>query len=122
MDIALWIGQGLLAAVYLAAGGLKVVRSREHLIATGSLDWMKDSSDAGVKVVGLVELLGALGVVLPWLTGIAPILTPVAAAGLAVVQLFALRVHVLRAERTPLPVNVFLLLLAVFVAVGRFAG
>jgi hypothetical protein len=122
VDIALWIGQGLLAAVYLAAGGLKVVRSREHLIATGSLDWMKDSSDAGVKVVGLVELLGALGVVLPWLTGIAPILTPVAAAGLAVVQLFALRVHVLRAERTPLPVNVFLLLLAVFVAVGRFAG
>lgn len=122
MDIALWIGQGLLAAVYLAAGGLKIVRPREQLIATGNLDWMKDSPDAGVKAVGLVEVLGAFGVVLPWLTGIAPVLTPVAAAGLAVVQLFAVRVHVLRAERTPLPANVFLLLLAAFVAIGRFAG
>ncbi|WP_116201529.1 DoxX family protein [Amycolatopsis circi] len=122
MDLALWIGQGLLAAVYLAAGGLKLVRSRERLIATGGLEWMRDSPDAGVKAVGLVEVLGALGVVLPWLTGISPVLTPVAAAGLAVVQVFAFRVHLVRAERGPLPVNAFLLVLAVVVAIGRFAG
>ncbi|HEY2059588.1 MAG TPA: DoxX family protein [Amycolatopsis sp.] len=122
MNIALWIVQGFLAVVYLAAGGLKVVRPRERLVATGNLDWMKDSSDAGVKAVGLVEILGALGVVLPWLTGIAPILTPIAAVGLVVVQIGALRVHLVRNERRPLPANVLLLLLAAFVAAGRFLG
>jgi hypothetical protein len=122
VNIALWIVQGLLALVYLAAGGLKVARPREQLVASGNLDWMKDSSDAGVKAVGLVEILGALGVILPWLTGIASILTPIAAVGLVVVQFGALRVHLVRNERQPLPVNILLLLLAAFVAVGRFLG
>ena len=122
MNIALWIAQGLLALVYLAAGGLKVVRAREQLVASGNFDWMKDSSDAGVKAVGLAEILGTLGVILPWLTGIAPILTPIAAVGLVVVQIGALRVHLVRNERQPLPANVLLLLLAAFVAAGRFLG
>ena len=120
MNIALWIAQGLLAVVYLAAGGLKVVCPREQLVASGNFDWMKDSSDAGVRAVGLVEILGALGVILPWLTGIASILTPIAAIGLVVVQLVALRIHLVRNERQPLPANVLLLLLAAFVATGRF--
>lgn len=122
MNITLWIAQGLLALVYLGAGGLKVVRPRERLVATGNLDWMKDTSDAGVKAVGVVEILGALGVVLPWLTGVAPVLTPVAAVGLVIVQIGALRVHLVRHERRPLPANVLLLLLAAFVAAGRFIG
>jgi hypothetical protein len=49
VNIALWIAQGLLGLVYLAAGGLKVVRPRERLVASGNFEWMKDSSDAGVK-------------------------------------------------------------------------
>lgn len=122
MNIALWVVQALLALVYLAAGGLKVVRPREQLVASGNYDWMKDTSDAGVKAVGAVELLGALGLILPELTGIAPILTPIAAAGLVVVQVGAIRVHLARNERKPLPANVILLLLAAFVAVGRFLG
>jgi hypothetical protein len=122
VNIALWIAQGLLVLVYLVAGGLKVVRPRGQLVASGNFDWMKDSSDAGVKAVGLVEILGALGVILPWLTGIAAILTPIAAIGLVVVQIGALRVHLVRNERQPLPANVLLLLLAAFVAVGRFLG
>jgi hypothetical protein len=122
VNIALWIVQGLLALVYLAAGGLKVVRPRERLIATGNFDWMKDTSDAGVKAVGLVELLGAVGLILPWLTGIVPILTPIAALGLVVVQIGALRVHLSRNEYQPLSANVLLLLLAAFVAVGRLLG
>jgi DoxX-like protein len=122
VNVALWIVQVLLALVYLAAGGLKVVRPRERLVASGNFDWMKDTSDAGVKAVGLVEVLGALGLVLPWLTGIAPVLTPIAALGLVVVQVGALRVHLLRHERRPLPANVLLLLLAAFVAAGRFLG
>ena len=122
MNIALWIVQGLLALAYLAAGGLKVVRSREALVASGRFDWMKDTSDAGVKAVGAVEVLGALGMILPELTHIAPVLTPIAALGLVVVQIGAIRVHLTRNERQPLPANVLLLLLAVFVAVGRFIG
>ncbi|MET8848621.1 DoxX family protein [Amycolatopsis sp. NPDC004625] len=123
VNIALWVVQGLLALVYLAAGGLKVVRSREQLVASGNFEWMKDSSEAGVKAVGLVEVLGALGVILPRLTGIAPMLTPIAAVGLVIVQIGALRVHLVRNERRPLPANVLLLLLlAAFAAVGRFLG
>ena len=122
VNIALWIVQGLLALVYLGAGGIKVVRPREQLVASGNFDWMKDTSDAGVKAVGAVELLGALGLILPELTGIAPILTPIAAVGLVVVQIGAIRVHLARDERQPLPANGILLLLAAFVAVGRFLG
>jgi hypothetical protein len=122
VNIALWIVQGLLGLVYLAAGGLKVVRPRQQLVASGNFDWMKDTSDAGVKALGLVEILGAIGVIAPWLTRIAPILTPIAATGLAVVQIGALRVHLVRNERQPLPANVLLLLLAALVAVGRFLG
>jgi hypothetical protein len=122
VNIALWVVQALLALVYLAAGGLKVVRPREQLVASGNFDWMKDASDVGVKAVGAVELLGALGLVLPELTGIAPILTPIAALGLVVVQVGAIRVHLARNERKPLPANVILLLLAAFVAIGRFLG
>ena len=119
MNIGLWVAQGLLAFVYLAAGGLKVVRSRQKLVATGRLDWMKDHSDAAVKTVGAVEILGALGVILPEALNIARILTPIAAAGLVIVQIGAMRVHLTRNERQPLPINVVLLLLAAFVAIGR---
>jgi hypothetical protein len=122
MNIALWLVQGLLALAYLIAGGLKLVRPRGQLVASGNFDWMKDSSDAGVKTVGLVEILGALGVILPWLTGIAQFLTPAAAIGLVAVQFGALRVHLVRNERRPLPANVLLLLLAAFVAAGRILG
>jgi hypothetical protein len=122
MDIALWTAQGLLAFVYLVAGGLKVIRPREQLVATGRLDWMKDSSDAAVKALGAVEVLGALGMILPEATGIARILTPIAAVGLVIVQIGALRVHLTRNERQPLPINVVLLLLAAFVASGRIVS
>jgi hypothetical protein len=63
-----------------------------------------------------------LGLILPELTGIARILTPIAAVGLVVVQIGALRLNLSNNDRRPLPVNVILLLLAAFVAVGRFVS
>ena len=57
--------QAVFGRAYLVAGGLKVVRPRGQLVASGNFEWMRDSSDAGVKAVGLVEILGAVGVVLP---------------------------------------------------------
>ena len=122
MNIALWVVQGLLAAVYLAAGVMKVARSREQMVASGGFEWAKDMTDGAVKAIGAVEVLGALGLVLPQLTGIAPVLTPIAAVGLVIVQVFAMRVHLKLGETKSLPVNVILLLLAAFVAVGRFAA
>ena len=121
MNIALWVVQGLLAAVYLAAGVMKVARSREQMVASGGFEWAKDMTDGAVKAIGAVEVLGALGLVLPQLTGIAPVLTPIAAVGLVIVQVLAMRVHLKLGETKSLPVNAVLLLLAAFVAVGRFA-
>lgn len=121
MNIALWVVQGLLAAVYLAAGLMKVVRPRAQMVASGGFEWAKDMTDGAVKAIGAVEVLGALGLILPQLTGIAPVLTPIAAVGLVIVQVLAMRVHLKLGERKSLPVNAVLLLLAAFVAVGRFA-
>jgi len=120
MEVALWIVTGFLTASYLAAGSFKAFRTRASLAET--MPWTRSSSDGMVKFVGAVELLGAIGLVLPWLTGIAPILTPLAASGLVVVQVLAIVVHIRRGEVKSLPVNVVLLLAALFVAVFRFAG
>lgn len=120
MHITLWIVTGMLAAMYLSAGIIKSFRPRASL--TESLPWTQSYSDGTVKFVGIAELLGAIGLVLPWLTGIAPILTPIAATGLVVVQILAIVVHNRRGEQKVLPFNVLLLLAALFIAVMRFAG
>ncbi|MCE7003579.1 DoxX family protein [Kibdelosporangium philippinense] len=120
MNVVLWIAQGLLAAVYLMSGTLKATQPRQKLIANMGGGWVEDFSPGAVKAIGVVEVLGALGLVLPWATGIAPSLTPIAAAGFVVVQILASVVHGRRKEYKNLPVNVILLALALFVAIGRF--
>lgn len=120
MNIALWIVAGLLAVMYVFAGLSKTFSAKSKL--DEQLGWPADVSTGTVRFVGIVEVLGAVGLVVPLLTGIAPILTPLAAVGLAIVQLLAVIVHVRRRENNMIPVNVVLLLLALFVAVGRFAG
>ena len=115
MNIALWVVQILLAAVFLAAGGVKLLLPREELLA--KLPYTQDYTDAQNKGIGAAEVLGAIGLVLPWLTGIAPWLTPLAALGLAITMVGAIRVHARRDE--PVIMNIVLLALALFVAVGR---
>lgn len=117
MDIILWIVTGLLALAFLGAGALKVVRSKEQLAASG-LAWTEDFSAPMVKTIGTLEILGALGLVLPALTGILPVLVPLAALGLAATMAGAVIVH-LRRRETFIPPAV-LLVLAAFVAIGRF--
>lgn len=118
MDIALWIVSGLLAAMYLMAGFLKATKPKEEL--QPRMPWAEDFSPSGLRFIGVVEVLGAIGLVLPWLTGIAPVLTPLAALGLAIVQAGAIAVHLRRKETQVIGVNLLLLLLAAFVAVFRF--
>jgi uncharacterized membrane protein len=120
MSIAVWIVSGLLAAAYLAAGVMKSTQPKEKLAA--SLPWTGDFSPAAIKFIGITEFLGALGLVLPWLTGIAPVLTPIAATGLALIQALAIIVHVRRREPNALPINLVLLIAAAFVAIVRFAA
>ncbi|PKQ36267.1 MAG: DoxX family protein [Actinobacteria bacterium HGW-Actinobacteria-11] len=117
MEIALWIVSGILAVTYLAAGTMKTFVPKERLT---SLPWTKEYSVGTVKFIGMAELLGGLGLVLPWLTGIAPVLTPLAASGLFLVQILAMVHHLRHNEAKSVPINIVLLLLALFVAVFRF--
>jgi uncharacterized membrane protein YphA (DoxX/SURF4 family) len=118
MNIALWIVQILLAVAFLGSGLMKLTQPKDKIAA--SMAWAADFSPTAIKLIGLVEVLGALGLVLPALTGIATILTPLAAVGLALVMVGAAITHARRGEGQMIVVNVVLLLLAVFVAWGRF--
>ena len=120
MNLALWIVAGILAAVYLGTGITKLAYSREKLHP--QMPWVDDFSTTTVKLIGVAEVLGAVGLVVPEATGIAEVLTPVAATCLAALQVGAVTVHVRRHELDNLGLNIFLFLAAAFVAVGRLAG
>ena len=117
MLIALWIINGLLALAFLVAGGGKLVRSKEAL-ATGGMAWVEDFSATTVKLIGTAEVLAAIGLILPLLLDIAPILTPIAAVGLVIVMGGAVAVHVRRKENPA--AQAVLALLAVVSAVLGF--
>ena len=116
MNTALWIMQGLLGFAFLAAGGMKLAVPRGKL--KEKMPWAEDFSDGQVKLIGLAELLGGIGLVVPWATGILPVLTPIAALGLCLVMVGAARTHMQRKE-PPIPA-IPLAALALFIALGRF--
>jgi uncharacterized membrane protein YphA (DoxX/SURF4 family) len=97
MLIALWIVNALLAFAFLGAGLMKLARPKPALAASG-MAWTEDFGSPSVKLIGALEVIGAVGLIVPLLTGSAPILTPIAAVGLAVVMIAAAVVHVRRKE------------------------
>lgn len=117
MNIILWIVQILLAAMYLFAGSMKTLQSRETLIP--KMPWTKDFSAGTIKFIGISEILASLGLVLPWLTGILPILTPLAATGLGLIMILAAGYHIRKKETGPAVMSLVLFLLAIWVAYGR---
>jgi uncharacterized membrane protein YphA (DoxX/SURF4 family) len=119
MNVALWIVQGLLAAVFLLSGSLKSTQSKERMIATGQTGVTPFPLPV-IRAVAVLELLAAAGLILPRLTGIAPVFTPLAAVGLALVMIGAAWSHASLREYGTVGVNLFLLLLCLFVAIGRF--
>lgn len=119
MNLALWIAAALLALAFLATGLLKITQPKEKLAASG-LGWTEDFSPVAIKAIGVAEVLGAIGLILPAVLDVAPVLVPVAAAGLALVMVGAAITHLRRKETQMVAVNVVLLVLAVFVAWGRF--
>ena len=118
MDIALWIVQILLAVIFLLTGFMKLSRSKEAVVA-GGMHAMESYTPSSIRLIGLLEILGALGLILPSLTGILPWLTPLAAIGLALTMVGALITHASRREYPNMIVNLILLSLALFVAYGR---
>ena len=111
MLIAYWIIAGILAVVYLLVGGTKIIRSRAQLDESG-MHWVRGANPAVVKLVGLIEVLGAAGLLLPPLLNTAVLLAPLAAIGLVLVQAVAIGVHMQMKDARSLPINIALLLLA----------
>ena len=117
MKLALWIAQLLLTGVFGIAGVMKTTSPIPDLAA--SLGWPGAIPPALVRFIGAAELAAAIGLVVPAATGIAPVLTPLAGAGLVLIMVLAALFHLSRGEFALLPVNVVLGGIAAFVAWGR---
>lgn len=120
MNIALWIVQGLMAFAFFGAGFMKLTTPVPDLIAAGMGGWVADSPELLIRFIGLSEVLGALGLILPGATKIQPWLTPLAAACLALVMVLAGATHAAYGELGSLVPNAVLFGMTAFVAWGRF--
>jgi hypothetical protein len=119
MNMVLWAGQVLVALLFGSAGFVHSV-GYEKASANAGMAWMRAMPAAMVKTIGVLEILGAIGLILPALTGILPWLTPLAALLLGVVMVLAIAFHITRREAPNAIFNAVLGLLAVAVAFGRF--
>ena len=116
MTIALWIAQGFAALVFLLTGALKVVTPKEKLV--DKMHWAATWPPGRITLLGLAEVAGALGLVLPAALHIAPVLTPIAAACLALLMVGAVQAH--RRLHESLVPAIVLALVCVAIAVGWF--
>ena len=114
MNIALWIAQGLLAAIFLFAGGMKLVLPVEEMTKQLPLPGLF------LRFIAVCEVLGAIGVILPWLLGIRPGLTPLAAAGLVIIMIGATVLTLATSGIAMAPIPLVVGILAAFVAYGRW--
>ena len=120
MHTTLWIVQGLLALVFLASGAFKTFQY-QRAIAVPAMGVIKVLPRGLVTFIGVSEMLGGLGLLLPPLTGRLLWLTPLAATGLAIIMVLAARAHAREREWPPIIGNTLFFVLAVFVAYGRWA-
>lgn len=112
-----WVFSIVLAVVFFITGVNKAFRYEK---ARDLFPWVKDLPRALVQVIGIAEILGALGLILPAATGAYPWLTPVAAAALALLMLMAAVFHALRHEKAEAALNVLLMIMLAFVAYLRW--
>lgn len=118
LNIGLWITQVLLAAMFLFAGSPKAFLPIENMVKQGAT-WAADLPWL-MRFIGISEIAGALGMLLPAATRIKPILTPIAAIGLATIMVLAAAFHISRGEANHIGFNIVLFAMAAFVAWGRF--
>ncbi len=118
MNTALWVIQSFLAAIFIMAGFGKISSSKEQHIASRHIK--PGASVVPIRALGVLEWLGCIGIIVPWLTGIAPVLTPVAAAGFCLVMVAGIVVHIVKKEYKMLPMLAVIFVLAAVVAYCRF--
>jgi hypothetical protein len=127
MNLSLWIAAGLLAALALAGGISKTLVPKEKLAATPGGRWAGQAGAGFVRTLGILELLAAVGLILPAVLGIAPVLVPVTAACWVLLMVGAAITHLRYGEARFIALNLLYLAVAAFVAWGRlgpepFAG
>ena len=119
MNIALWIVAVVVGVASLAGGAMKLMQPKEKLVASG-WGWVEDFGDGAVKTIGALEILAGVGLILPAVLDIAPVLVPLAATGLVLLMIGAAITHYRRKETQSIVVNLVLLAVAAFVVWGRF--
>jgi uncharacterized membrane protein YphA (DoxX/SURF4 family) len=119
MNIVVWIVSGLLAAMFLMSGVTKVPATKASLAANPRMGWAAPFPIELIKVIGVAEIAGAAGLILPRALDLATWLAPTAAIGLAAIMIGAIITHARRSEFSSVAINAVLLALAVFVAIER---
>ncbi|TDD72770.1 DoxX family protein [Actinomadura darangshiensis] len=119
MNVILWITAGLLAVFFLASGTMKLAQSRQKLVASG-MGALEGFGDGAVKGIGALEVLAAVGLILPAALDVAPVLVPLAAVGVALLMAGAMIAHLRRREIPAVAMTLLFLALSVLVAWGRF--
>ncbi|MFI7673489.1 DoxX family protein [Actinophytocola sp. NPDC049390] len=120
MNITLWVVAGLLAAIFLMSGLAKLAQSKEKLVASPTGAALAGYSPGAIKGIGTAEVLGAVGLVLPAVVDIAPVLVPLAGVGLVALMVGAIATHLRRDEAKVIAMPLVLLVLSALVAWGRF--
>ena|SRR5579871_2288311 len=121
MNNILWVSQAFLAVTFLYSGINKSILSEKQLIARGQTGVVGRSA-ATIRFIGIAEILGSIGLILPWWTKVLPLLTPVAAFCFAVIMILAAPIHYRLKEMKNVAVNLTLLAISLFVAWGRMDG
>jgi hypothetical protein len=122
MSIALWIVTGVMAVAFSIGGASQILLTKERYRAVGaSQHWVDDFSTGHIKAIGAIKLVGVTGLVVPPLVGIAPVLSPIAASGLALLMSGAATTRFRRSEWAYMAGDVFFMLTFVFIAWGRFS-
>ena len=117
LNIFLWITQWILAMVFILAGWMKTLTPIDELAV--NLPWVKQTPEMLVRFIGISELLGGIGLVLPSILKIKPILTPWAAISLALVMFLALIFHLYLGDYNATAINLIFGGLALFIYWGR---
>jgi putative oxidoreductase len=116
MNVVIWIIQVLLAAAFLMSGIMKLTVSKNRVKEKVG-GWVEDFKVMEIKMIGLVEILGAIGLILPMVMNIFPFLTPIAACGLGVTMIVAAQTHLKRKES--IFINIIFLIMALMIVLGR---
>ena len=121
MDYGLWIIQACLAVLFIAFGCMKLLKSKDELKGIDKLHYVDDFSERDLKLIRMLEVLGAIGLILNQLTGILSWLVTISSFGLVLTMLVAMIIHLRRGDGLKaLMINVILLLMASFITYGRF--